>query len=132
MIDFPRPRRSRLTLDMAPLIDVVFLLLVFFILTSSFLPPALPLDLPGSGNEETAPAEPVVVSLDASGTIAVNGEVIAREAFRQRISQALEENANAAVHFRGDRSAEYGWFLQLMDESKQAGATRLHLVHEPR
>jgi len=132
MIDFPRPRRPRLTLDMAPLVDVVFLLLVFFILTSSFLPPALPLDLPGTTNEEVAPSEPIVVSLDAAGAIALNGEVVAREDFSKRMGAALEENPNAAVHFRGDRTAEYGWFLQLMDESRQAGAQRLHLVHEPR
>jgi biopolymer transport protein ExbD len=132
MIDFPRPRRSRLTLDMAPLVDVVFLLLVFFILTSSFLPPALPLDLPGSTNEEAAPAEPIVVSLDSAGAIAVNGEIVSRAEFSGKMREALAENENAAVHFRGDRTAEYGWFLQLLDESRQAGAQRLHLVHEAR
>jgi biopolymer transport protein ExbD len=132
MIDFPRPRRPKLSLDLAPLVDVVFLLLVFFILTSSFLPPALPLDLPGTANEEVAPAEPIVVSLDADGVIAINGEIISRERFATTIKEALVEYDGAAVHFRGDRAAEYGWFLQLMDEARQAGAQRLHLVHEPK
>ncbi|MFZ9965065.1 MAG: ExbD/TolR family protein, partial [Terrimicrobiaceae bacterium] len=43
---FARPKRPTLSIDMAPLIDVVFLLLIFFMLTSSFVPPSVPLTLP--------------------------------------------------------------------------------------
>ena len=129
-IEFPRPRRTRLTIDMAPLIDVVFLLLVFFMLTSTFLPPALPLDLPGTANREAAPQEPVVVSLDARRVIALNGEVVAPEAFGKRLAALLAESGKSSILFRGDRSVDYGSFLGLMDQARAAGARKMSLVHE--
>lgn len=132
MIEFSRPKRPSLTLDMAPLIDVVFLLLVFFILTSSFLPPALPLELPRTSNEQVAPAEPVVVSMDAQGSIAINGVFVSNEGFHEALKVALLGSESKAVHFRGDRLSEYGKFLQLMDSARSAGAEKLHLVHEPK
>ncbi len=130
MIEFSRSKRSSLSLDLAPLIDVVFLLLVFFMLTSSFIPPSLPLDLPSSENQEIAPVEPVVVSLDASGLIAINGEPVSAEAFGDSLKQALSQSTTQAVNFRGDRAVPYGTFLQLMDEARSVGAKKLHLIHQ--
>lgn len=130
MIDFPRPKRPGLTMDMAPLIDVVFLLLVFFILTSSFRAPSLPLDLPGVANTELAPAEPVTVSLDAAGQISINGDIVPETQFATALATALDGEESRAVHFRGDRTVPYGRFLQLMQSAREAGAVRLHLVHQ--
>lgn len=130
MLDFPRPKRPSLTVDLAPLIDVVFLLLVFFILTSSFRPPSLPLELPGVANTSLAPVEPITVSLDATGRIAVNGHEVSEMEFGPYLAQALAGEESRAVHFRGDRAVAYGRFLQLMQAARAAGAVRLHLVHQ--
>lgn len=131
-VEFLRTKRPAMALDLAPLIDVVFLLLVFFMLTSSFLPPALAVDLPVVGNEESAPAEPVVLVIASDGGISLNGEAVTLEALAGRLALALQESESKALHVRGDRAASYGIFLEVMDVAKAAGASRLHLVHEVR
>ena len=126
---FRRPRRPTHTIDMAPLIDVVFLLLVFFMLTSSFTPPALPLDLPEVRSSAGSEPVVVVVSLDAAGGLAIDGSVVEESAFEVRLKEALVAAGTQTVHFRGDKNAVYGKFLGLMAKAKEAGAGQFHLVH---
>jgi biopolymer transport protein ExbD len=128
---FRRPRRPTHTIDMAPLIDVVFLLLVFFMLTSSFSPPSVPLKLPELRATEAVEPPVVVISLDAGGGITIGADEVDETQFVSRLRVALGEAATATVHFRGDREADYGRFLKLMARAKEAGATQFHLVHDP-
>ena len=63
-----RPRqRGRTALELTPLIDVVFQLLVFFLLTASFVQPSLRLDLPSGEASDEPDAKPILVEIDASG-----------------------------------------------------------------
>lgn len=127
---FTRPKRPSHTIDLAPLIDVVFLLLVFFMLTSSFSPPALPLQLPKAQGDQTPESNAVVVSLDSEGILAVDGEVIAFDDFEVVLRRAVEATGSPRVHFRGDQTAEYGRFLGLMDRARRVGVEQFHLVHD--
>lgn len=129
---FTRVKRPSLVLDLAPLIDVVFLLLVFFMLTSSFVPPSLPLQLPGTQNTETAPPEPITISMDQSGRIAINGTEVTLAEFPERLEAEFALVESRAVAFRGDRGAAYGNFVELMDLARRAGATQLQIVHQPK
>lgn len=127
---FRRPKRPSHSIDMAPLIDVVFLLLVFFMLTSSFTPPSLPLSLPKArATGETPPPAPVV-SIDASGVVALNGEVVDPAQLGTVLTPLLEAGAGKTVHFRGDRAVDYGRILDLMNRARLAGATQIHLIYE--
>ncbi|MGF1656603.1 MAG: ExbD/TolR family protein [Verrucomicrobiales bacterium] len=128
---FRRNKRPSSAIDLAPLVDVVFLLLIFFMLTSSFAEPSLPLTLPQSKNTEGATTQPVVVSLDAAGQLAINGEEISMAEYEQTLRAALERNGVETVNFRGDESVDYGEFLRLMDVSRAAGAVEFHLIHSP-
>ena len=128
---FTRPKRPTLSIDMAPLIDVVFLLLIFFMLTSSFVPPAVPLTLPKASSGAPSEAAKVIVSLDQNGQISISEKTIADAEFESVLSAALEQNATNAVHFRGDTTVDYGVFLKLISRARNAGASQFHLVHDP-
>lgn len=128
---FSRPKRPTLSIDMAPLIDVVFLLLIFFMLTSSFAPPAVPLTLPKAASGAPSEAAKVVVSLDQNGQISISEKVVADADFETALRAALDQNATTAVHFRGDTAVDYGAFLQLISRARNAGASQFHLVHDP-
>jgi len=128
---FTRPKRPTLSIDMAPLIDVVFLLLIFFMLTSSFVPPAVPLTLPKASSGAPSEAAKVIVSLDQNGQISISEKTIADADFESVLSAALEQNATNAVHFRGDTTVDYGVFLKLISRARNAGASQFHLVHDP-
>jgi biopolymer transport protein ExbD len=127
---FIRPKRVSARLDMAPLIDVVFLLLIFFMLTSSFLQPSIPLALPQAAAADEPPPAPVFVSVDESGLVYVNQEPVARAEFIAKLGAVLAGRADQTVNFRGDRTMPYEVFVALMAEARQAGAVQFNIVHE--
>jgi biopolymer transport protein ExbD len=127
---FIRPKRVSARLDMAPLIDVVFLLLIFFMLTSSFLQPSIPLALPQAAAADEPPPAPVFVSVDESGLVYVNQEPVARAEFIAKLGAVLAGRDDQTVNFRGDRMMPYEVFVALMAEARQAGAVQFNIVHE--
>jgi biopolymer transport protein ExbD len=128
---FTRPKRPTLSIDMAPLIDVVFLLLIFFMLTSSFAPPSIPLTLPKAASAAPIETAKVVVSLDQAGGISISENPITEAEFEAALRAALDQNATTTLHFRGDTSVDYGVFLKLISRARNAGASQFHLVHDP-
>lgn len=129
---FSRPKRPTHAIDMAPLIDVVFLLLIFFMLSSNFIEPSLPLKLPRASGETPPAQEALVVALNAAGVLQVAGQTVQMEEFESRLAEELQKRPGAAIHFRGDREAAYGDFVDLMDRARRIGASQFHLIHEPR
>ena len=127
---FIRPKRVSARLDMAPLIDVVFLLLIFFMLTSTFLQPSIPLALPQAAAADEPPPAPVFVSVDQSGVVYVNQEPVERDAFAAQLGAVLAGRDDKTVNFRGDRTMPYEVFVALMAEARQAGAVQFNIVHE--
>ncbi len=126
---FQRSKRPTHTIDMAPLIDVVFLLLIFFMLTSSFVPPSIPLELPTASNVESTDAPSVVVSMESDGRVAIADVMVEDAEFETALGAALEGSNTKTVQFRGDQQADYGRFLELMARARKAGAGTFHLVH---
>ena len=129
---FVRPKRATARLDMAPLIDVVFLLLIFFMLTSSFLQPSIPLALPKAAATAEPPPAPIFVSVDQTGALYVNQDQVARPDFGAKLAALLEGRPDKTVNFRGDRAMPYEVFVALMAEARQAGAAQFNIVHEAR
>lgn len=128
-----RPKRPSQSIDMAPLIDVVFLLLIFFMLTSAFTAPSLPLELPKASGASFPDDRAVLVSVDATGTISVDGAPTPTDAFEAALFQISRSTGAALpIHFRGDRSMDYGLFVDLMDRARKAGFTKFQLVHDVR
>lgn len=127
---FVRPKRVSAGLDMAPLIDVVFLLLIFFMLTSSFLQPSIPLSLPRAAASDEPPPAPVFVSVDSAGAVYINQDAVPRENFSAALGAFLAGREDRSVNFRGDRAMSYDIFVGLMDEARRAGAVQFNIVHE--
>jgi len=129
---FARPKRLTTTIDMAPLIDVVFLLLIFFMLTSSFTLPSLQVKLPtAKGQTDTSP-EVILVAVDAQGSITIQGSPVPLSQFDETIRALSQGNSDRKIHFRGDQKMNYGLFVDLMDRARQIGIIQFNLVHEPR
>lgn len=127
---FRRPKRASHSIDMAPLIDVVFLLLIFFMLTSSFTPPSLPLTLPKAKPAGEPPKPAPVVSIDREGRMALDGREVTLETLPGALQEALDGDERRAVHVRGDRGVDYGSVLELMTATRAAGATQINLIYE--
>ncbi len=129
-MEFLRTKKAELSLDMTPMIDIVFQLLIFFMLSSSFLNPALKLTLPKAVEQDKAESQHLIVSMDKSGNIFVNTEKTSVEALRGRLQIDLAKNPKKSVHLRGDADMPYKMFVQVMDIARQAGAKQINIVHE--
>jgi len=129
-MNFLRARKARLSIDMAPLIDIVFQLLVFFMLSSSFLMPSLKLDLPQAAEKDPSLSPTLVISMDRDGALFLNARPVAMERLSGELEEALKARPGDAVNIRGDQQMPYGYFVQVMDQARRAGASRINIVHE--
>ena len=128
-MDFEGRARIHSHLDIAPLIDIVFLLLVFFMLTSTFLvPEAVELELPESKSANVTEITPIIISLNQTGKLALNGESITLEQLQQAIKPLITQNVEAAITLKSDARTEVQLLLEVMDEIRAAGGTNVGLA----
>ncbi|MEI7973882.1 MAG: biopolymer transporter ExbD [Bdellovibrio sp.] len=127
---FTRPKRITTSIDIAPLIDVVFLLLIFFMLTSSFSLPSIQMRLPTARGGTDSNPSAIVVAVDAQGLITIQGSPVPLPLFEQKLRALADAQADPKIHFRGDRGMDYGLFVELMDRARQIGIVQFNLVHD--
>ncbi len=130
MIDFGGHVPKRKTLDLTPMIDVVFLLLIFFMLTSIFGRPMLPLNLPESETGNIAEEPGLSVTLLQDGTLHLDNEPIRREDLAAALSKAFEGAPNRELSLRADQGVLFGEVVKVMDLSKKGGAEEISVVTE--
>ncbi len=132
-MEFEGRARIHSHLDIAPLIDIVFLLLVFFMLTSTFLvPEAVELELPESGSASTTETTPITVSLDSRGELFLNGDRIQLGSLRMAIESRLKQGADSAITLKSDAHTEVQQMLRVMDEIRAAGGSSVALATIPK
>jgi biopolymer transport protein ExbD len=126
-----RSRRKAL-INVTSLIDVVFLLLLFFVVTSTFLErPGIDLSLPEAGTAEVAAREDVTVRLGADGALFVGEEPVAADDLEAAIRERLEEGGTDRVVLEADEAATHGRVVDAMDAARDAGAASLVVATRP-
>jgi biopolymer transport protein ExbD len=129
LMDFEGRARIHSHLDIAPLIDIVFLLLVFFMLTSTFMvPEAIELELPESSSASAMDTTAIIVSLNQTGQLALNGESIELKQLQQAIMPLIKQNTASAITLKSDARTEVQLLLKIMDEIREAGGTNVALA----
>lgn len=122
-------------IEMTPLIDMVFLLLIFFLVATTFhqeereMQIALPI-AQSSGPISTVLRE-LIVNVDEAGTIYVSGRVTTPAELTGMIERALEQNPKQKVTVRGDRHTAYDNVVKVLDICKGAGIQEPYLDTVP-
>jgi biopolymer transport protein ExbD len=129
-VEFIRPRKPSLGLDMTPMIDIVFQLLIFFMLSSSFLNPSLKLTLPKAVQQDKREPEKIVLSMDKTGGTFINTQKVEKNQLKSQLETRFAGDSKKAVHLRGDAEMPYKLFVEVMDIARQAGAQQINIVHE--
>jgi len=115
-------------IGLTALIDVVFLLLVFFMLASTFLKlHYLPLMAGGEGVDTPALSETVIVRVRAGGALDVNGEPVDAAALPARLNAWAERGARRAV-LRVTAGAETGDLVRALEQARRARLDNLAVV----
>ena len=127
-----RLRRPVTSVDMTPMIDCVFQLLIFFMLSSTFLTPALSLDLPEAHAAPSSNAPPpLIVAIDAKGRLFVNQDETTFADLAGRLRPHLSQARDKVVLVRGDQAMPFQNFVKLYSAALEAGATRVDIAHDP-
>lgn len=117
-------------LEIAPLIDVVFLLLIFFMLTSSFIfQPGIKINLPKAVTSEVLHEQNVVITITDKNLIYLEGEVITSKELTKRLKSIAQEKRPLLI--RADRKASLGKVVEVWDLCRGSGISHVNIATSP-
>ncbi len=129
---FERRKQFTALLDIAPLVDVIFLLLLFFMLTSRMVSePAIMIDLPDSSTAEVQTPSEVVISISDQGEIFLGEESISQDDLADTLRVRLRQENNPVVHLRADQEVEVGLLIRVVDSVKLSGCSSFSIETKP-
>ena len=128
-MDFRPSRKGRgLIINVTSLIDVMFLLLIFFMVSSTFKnQPAINLVLPRSATASETVDTPAILFLTAEGEVYLNDTLVDKATLATRLQDLHSETDEDRMVLRADENANHGDVVELIDTIKQSGFTRVSL-----
>jgi biopolymer transport protein ExbD len=131
-MQFEGRRRSSQMPNLTPLIDIVFLLLVFFMLTSHFVQEqAIDIDLPvADSGEAVSEDEQLELVINAQGRFLLDDHFVEPESLERLLREKLELRKDRSLRVRGDRNAPLGQAVTVLDAARKAGASGVDVVTE--
>ena len=132
-MQFKRQERSKLNVDITPLIDVVFLLLIFFMVSTTFTDKTeLTIDLPeAKGQLQMQAKDAIEVVINESGEYSVNGQQLINNDFatvKSAISKIANHDVKRPVLITADANASHQSVVMVMDAAGQIGLTNLSIT----
>ena len=124
-------KKSRITdIPMASLADIAFLLLIFFLVTTTIdVDRGIGLTLPAKGEQTEIRSKNIAnLLINAQGEVLLDNELIAVNEINRLIKEKIEQNPNLIVSVKTDRETKYDVFIQVLDELKVANATRISIA----
>ncbi|MFQ5670399.1 MAG: ExbD/TolR family protein [Acidobacteriota bacterium] len=129
---FPLPKRAEPRIDLSPLIDVVFQLLIFFVVTTTFLSDTgIPLDLPeAQSGQEAESRREMSVRISADGAIHFEGKLVSLADLETLMRKAIKKSPQEPVTIYGDGEVDYETIVQVMDVARRSEAPGIVLATE--
>lgn len=131
MIQIRRNKYTKRTPDisMAPLIDMVFILLIFFLVTTSFTKETgIEVTKPKAATAEVIKQPDLLIAVTQAGTVHMEGRQVGLAVLRSLVRQNLEGRPTANVIIIADKNSRTGLVVDVMDECKLAGAKKVSLA----
>lgn len=130
---FSKRQDILMSLESTAMADIIFLLLIFFLLSSSFiLQIGTKVNLPRESRPEPLDPQHLIISLEKSGEVFLNDARVTMSELETEVGDLLEANPERAVIVRGDESIALGRIIEVMDVAKRMGATKLAIATQPK
>ena len=127
MLDLFPSKKKRFEIDMAPLIDVVFLLLIFFMLTFAIQGQGLAISLP-EGEETQKEEKDIILKIDRNNNLHLNDQQIQIDSLKSILSEELLSRADKLVVIDSAPRVKYDLFARVLDISREAGAENFSII----
>ena len=133
MRDFSNLEEENIQINILPMIDVIFVILSFFIVSSLYLVrlETIPINLP---NAETANQEKdiaIVVTLNLENKVFIDEKIIDISLFENLLRSKLKNNNNKKVVLRADKSIKYGRVISILDIMRKIEDIKIGISTEP-
>jgi len=114
-------------IDIAPLIDMVFLLLIFFMLTSSFvMQPGIKVNLPKAVTSEVVKQQNIELIVSGENVIYLSGKVITMQELKSLLKQAAKREQSVLI--KSDKRASLGRVVEIWDMCRDLGITQINIA----
>ena len=118
--------------SVSSLTDIVMLLLIFFLLSSSFVTqPGIKVQLPKAETGETPESKNIAVTLTEKGQLFLNSEQVSLESIGQKLESLLRTDRERIVVIRADKNVTLQRTVQVIDVAKAVGASRFMIATSP-
>ncbi len=122
--------KGTVVLEITPLVDIVFLLLIFFLLTATYVKnPSLDISLPkASLNQVTSQKKDLAIAVKRDGEIRYDNQDVSFERLEGILRAEYSENKEAIVVIRADKESMHGRVVEVMDLAKKIGFAKLAIA----
>lgn len=125
-----RRRRGATEVNLTPLIDIVFQLLIFFLITTTFVQnPGIDVELPKASAEPSRnEQESVIIAVTAEGRIVHQGQAVSPEELTERLTEQHTQRQNATIIVQADTHTPHGKVVEVMDLARRIGFRQLAIA----
>ncbi len=131
-MNFPRPQSEEITINLTPLIDVVFLLLIFFMVSTTFTKETqLKVDLPQATTDQVAQVEMLEITINADGSFAINDKTLVNAQPKTVRAALLKESSGdltTPLKISADAATPHQAVITAMDVAANLGFSQLSLT----
>ena len=126
-----KPLQEISEINMTPLIDLTFLLLITFIITMPLVEQGIPVNLPKGKAKELDQSKMHSITLDLKGEIFLDSAPVSKEQLGKEMKSLAELEPDATIMVRADEGIQYGKMMEVMRILQDAQITRMALVTTP-
>ena len=120
-------------INITPMLDVVFILLIFFIVTANFIKePGLEVNRPDAETSSIQENAAILIAIGATGDIWIDGRRVDVRQVKANITKLLADNPQGTVVIQADERATADAIIKVMDQSRDAGVYAISLASEPK
>jgi biopolymer transport protein ExbD len=119
-------------INMTPMLDIVFIMLIFFIVTASFVKESgIDVNRPGAVTAESKGRASIFIAISENGQIWIDRRVVDPRAVGANIERLLAENPQGSVVIQADKESKNGLLVQVMDAARSAGVVDVSIATDP-
>ena len=119
--------------NLTPMLDVVFILLIFFIVTASFVKETgIDINRPSADTAEKKPRANILIALSDKGQVWIQKRPVDVRAVRANVERLLAENPQGSVVIQADTESKNGLLVDVMDQVRSAGVYNISIAADPR
>lgn len=119
-------------IDLTPMLDVVFIMLIFFIVTTSFVKEAgVDVNRPSAATAESKEGASILIAITELGEVWIDGRRIDVRSVRANVERLRAESPDGAVVIQADKASQTGTLVAVMDQIRAAGMFNISIAGSP-